>query len=222
MKQKEICLAFMVTVLVLTASVAWAHKVSVFAVEEGDMVYAQGYYSDGKKVIDSPIEVFDLNGKKLREGRTDTKGEFQFRSPRCSGIKLVLNASMGHRAEFTMNTTGGAKNLEKGSPADKARDNIKAGTKNDTMYLPDESAKKTESVKKRSGRDDKGATTSGATPEEIKRIIDESLDKRLDPLVHAILESRDTGPSITEILGGIGYILGLMGIVMYMKSGHRP
>lgn len=188
----------MVTMLVLTASVAWAHNVSVFAVEEGDMVYAQGYYSDGKKVIDSSIEVFDLNGKKLLEGRTDRNGEFQFRSPMCSGIKLVLNASMGHRAEFTMDTTG------------------------DTKDMTAKSANKTEPVNKRLNREDNVPTTSGATPEEIKRIINESLDKRLDPLVHAILESQNKGPSITEILGGIGYILGLMGIVMYMKSRHGP
>jgi nickel transport protein len=33
-----------------------------------------------------------------------------------------------------------------------------------------------------------------------------------------IRDTRKDGPSITEIIGGIGYIFGLFGLVMYFKS----
>jgi preprotein translocase subunit Sss1 len=33
-----------------------------------------------------------------------------------------------------------------------------------------------------------------------------------------ITESKNTKPSLTEIIGGIGYIIGLMGVALYVIS----
>jgi len=54
--------------------------------------------------------------------------------------------------------------------------------------------------------------------EEIKGLIEESLDRKLSPIVRMMTESKSKGPSITEIVGGIGYIFGLMGIALYFKN----
>ncbi|GAI86495.1 unnamed protein product, partial [marine sediment metagenome] len=80
---------------------AFAHKVNVFAYVEGDKVYSESYFNDGKKCVDSKIEVFDNQGNKLLEGLTDKEGEFSFEVPSEDGdLKIVLTASMGHRAEY--------------------------------------------------------------------------------------------------------------------------
>ena len=65
----------------------------------------------------------------------------------------------------------------------------------------------------------------GIDPKEIELIVDRVIEKRLRPLIRLVAKSqRKTGFSLNEILGGIGYILGLMGIAMYFKSrkGDKP
>jgi len=66
-------------------------------------IYTESYFNDGKKCIDSKIEVFDNQGNKLLEGLTDKEGEFSFEVPSEDGnLKIVLTASMGHRAEYSI------------------------------------------------------------------------------------------------------------------------
>jgi nickel transport protein len=55
--------------------------------------------------------------------------------------------------------------------------------------------------------------------EEIKAVIEKVLDEKLEPIQKRLAESQKRGPGITEILGGIGYIVGLMGIAIYFS--HR-
>jgi nickel transport protein len=55
--------------------------------------------------------------------------------------------------------------------------------------------------------------------EEIRNVIEEVLDEKLEQMRGRLEASRRRAPGITEILGGIGYILGLMGVAIYF--GHR-
>ena len=81
----------------------FAHKVIIFAYVEGDIVYTESYFSDGKKCMNSKIEVFNNRGDKLLEGLTNGEGEFSFEVPPEDGdLKIVLTAGMGHRAEYSI------------------------------------------------------------------------------------------------------------------------
>ena len=55
--------------------------------------------------------------------------------------------------------------------------------------------------------------------EEITSVVEEVLDEKLEQMRERLEASQKGGPGITEILGGIGYILGLMGVAIYF--GHR-
>ncbi|MCD6569475.1 MAG: hypothetical protein J7L53_02105, partial [Deltaproteobacteria bacterium] len=67
---------------------------------------------------------------------------------------------------------------------------------------------------------DAAEVVSSITPEDIRTIVDKALEKRLEPVINFILESQRKGPSFTEVLGGIGYIFGLMGIIMYFHAKY--
>jgi len=86
----------------LTASSAWGHKVYVFAWVEEDTVHTESYFSDGNKVVNAQIQVFDNHGKVIMSGKTDKKGIFAFKLPVCMALRIVLNASEGHTAEFDL------------------------------------------------------------------------------------------------------------------------
>ena len=81
---------------------AFAHKVNIFAYVEGDTVYTESYFPDGKKVEGGRVEVYDSRGKKLLEGTTDDEGQFNFRPPRKDDLEIIINASMGHRSSYTL------------------------------------------------------------------------------------------------------------------------
>lgn len=55
--------------------------------------------------------------------------------------------------------------------------------------------------------------------EEIRSVVEEVLDEKLEQMRERLAASQKGGPGITEILGGIGYILGLMGVAIYFS--HR-
>ncbi len=57
--------------------------------------------------------------------------------------------------------------------------------------------------------------------EEIKAVVEKVLDEKLKPMEERLADSQKRGPGITEILGGIGYIVGLMGIAIYFKNRKK-
>lgn len=185
-------------------SPALAHKVNLFAYVENNTVYTEGYFGDGKKVQNGRVEVFDEKGVKLLEGTTDEGGQFVFEPPKRGDLRIVLHASMGHRAECTVS----AGDVASPVPADTVQGPglSPAGTAGGTASTREYPAE---------------GPCACAGPEEIRAIVDEALDARLKPLITAMLESRQSGPSWTEIMGGIGYIFGLFGIALYFASKQK-
>lgn len=57
--------------------------------------------------------------------------------------------------------------------------------------------------------------------EEIRRLIDESLDQKLGPIINMLANCQDQGPGISEVMGGIGYIFGLVGVALYFANRRK-
>jgi len=184
--------------IMMTEPQALAHKVILFAYTEGDKVFTESYFNHGKRCRNSTIEVFDNTGKKLLEGKTNNNGEFSFKIPGKTDLRLVLKASMGHRAEYTIS----------------ARDFGHSIEKEKTSSLQGE-------IRKDSITEKKEAVTEQTYPvdlQQIRSLMEETLDKKLRPVIKLLAESRDPGVSFTQVIGGIGYIFGILGVVMYFKS----
>jgi len=175
---------FLTAIILIGSHVpALAHKVMIFAWVEEDTVFTESKFSGGKKAINAPVVIFDKDGKKLLEGKTDNKGEFSFKIPKVSDLRIVLNAAMGHKAEWTVTES----------------EIREAGA----------------IVGKKKAAEPSGPIAVGLSKKEVQKIVEDSLDKKLRPIVRMITESKNKGPSLTEIIGGIGYIFGLMGIALY-------
>ena len=144
-----------------------------------------------RKAKNAIVEVFDDKGNRLMEGRTDAKGEFSFKAPRKSEMKIVVSAGAGHRGEWI----------------------ISAGEFDDG-HAPSQTSPQQMPAKKKKIAEPQ--TVSGPRPEEIQAAVEKALDKKLKPILKMLAESRDQGPKIKDILGGIGYILGLVGLGAYI------
>ncbi|MBF0527124.1 MAG: hypothetical protein HQK56_18740, partial [Deltaproteobacteria bacterium] len=56
----------------------------------------------------------------------------------------------------------------------------------------------------------------------VRTIVEKSLDTRLHPIIRTLAQmNKEQGPRLSDIIGGIGYIFGLMGLVMYFRSKRK-
>jgi nickel transport protein len=189
---------------------AIAHNVTIFAWVEGDTVFTQSKFGGGRRAQDSSVVVYDTEGNLLLEGKTDAKGEFAFKVPKKTGLKVVLKASMGHLAEWVI-------------PAEE----IIAAAK-DRISRPQEIS--TQSAAKEAPLPSSAMKPGGIEPvpapvdlqrQELQKMIDESLDRKITPIANMLASLTNRGPGLTEIMGGIGYIFGLMGVALYITSRKR-
>ena len=197
-KKLYLILIFIFLIIIMINISAFAHKVNIFAYIEGDKVYTESYFSDGKKCVESKIEVFDNQGDKLLEGLTNEEGMFSFKIPPedviGGDLKLVLTASMGHRAEYI----------------------IRADELGNVSGLVEEKIEEPISAV--------SPEVSSFDLKEIQSIIEDTLEEKLKPIMREMREikkSREDRISPTEIIGGIGYIIGIFGIIAYFLSRKR-
>jgi nickel transport protein len=180
------------TMVLLNPTRVLAHKVNVFAWVEGDTVFVEGYYSGNKRAQYSLIEVFNEAGAKLLEGKTDEKGEFSFKTPEKTELRIVLTAGTGHKNDFVVHPSDFDQEASSppGSPSD----------------LQAHEAQNTKAV---------------ADSRQLERIIDEALDRKLAPVIKLIRDTRKEGPTMSEIVAGIGYIFGLFGVAIYFSNRKK-
>lgn len=187
----------------LFAGNVFAHRVNVFAWIEGETVVVEGKFSGGKKVKEGRIIVTDSSGLELLTGKTNHQGQFSFKIPQRTDLKIILEAGMGHRAEWTIPV-----------------DDIQSIAPADDMRLEKITAKKEPSSK--STQYKQQASMPARIPAaDIEAMIEKALDKKLKPLLKMLAESSRKGPTISDILGGIGYIIGLVGIAAYFRYRKR-
>lgn len=184
-------LGFILLCIILASSDAFAHKVNIFAYAEGDMVYTESYFPDGRKVEGGVVEVYDSQGNKLLDGKTGKEGQFNFKPPKKDDLKIVLIATMGHKNSYTLS-------------ASEIPDSIGA-----------------EKAEEPGPQESKAQEVAQVDLDQIKKIIDSSLDEKLKPIMRQLTKAQQRKISFTEVIGGIGYIFGITGIIMYFSSKKR-
>ncbi len=55
-------------------------------------------------------------------------------------------------------------------------------------------------------------------PAGIDKAIEKALDKKLAPIMRTLAEMQEQRIRLTDVLGGLGYIFGLVGVAAYVKS----
>ncbi|MEN8752877.1 MAG: hypothetical protein AB1Z18_08905 [Desulfobacterales bacterium] len=201
---------FMAALLLLFCSQALAHNVTVFAWVEGDTVHVESKFSGGRRPVAAPVEVYDTRGNLLLKGVTDEKGEFSFKVPKKTEMKVVLLAGMGHKGEWTIPFS----DLE----AVSADTTTQAEETNSPSSIPTDPNQAKSAIPTVGGNP---VPDGYVTAAEIRNAVEGALDTKLKPVMKLLVETRQSGPSVTDILGGIGYIFGLIGVAAYFSAKRR-
>ena len=192
---------------------ALAHKVNVFAFVDGDEIQVECSFSRSQKVKNGKLIITDLvTGDLVLEGITDERGMFRFRPSdnflsTGHGLNIRLLAGEGHQDEWKVS----AEDLRSLSRTDRNTPLSQPNTQN-TPTLPQstEGLANAETVQ-----------LSGIDAAELEAIIGRVLDEKLSPIRQTLARQQNDEPGLREIIGGIGWILGLLGIATYMKYRHR-
>jgi len=185
------------SVLVLLAAIACcsmlgqaasAHQLNVFATAEGATIRGQAYYRGGVPVRQAKVAVLDPAEKSLGETTTDDEGRFTFQAKSRTDHRLVVDGGQGHSAEFT----------------------IQAAELPATLAVPAGSEEPPEGASPKPVPESPPACREAAPPpadlSQVQAQIGR-LQQELDALRHQT--------QFRDVLGGIGYIVGMAGIAFY-------
>ena len=132
----------------------------------------------------------------------DPKIEEEFRK---TAMKIVLVAGMGHKGEWSIPIEDFEERNDKGpTPSD---------------HKKTTGAKPVGAVEFKSPAGQKPSPLYCFDTKELQHIVEKALDKKLKPVITKLNRSLepDPGPSLSDIFGGIGYILGLVGVGAYFN-----
>jgi nickel transport protein len=189
--------------LLLWALPAHGHRVMIFAWVEGATIHTESSFGGGSPVRGGTIEVYDDQAVKRLTGTTDDEGRFSFPIdfPVNGDLKVVVVAGMGHMGHWIV------------------RADEMAATPGNGAVRP---VAQTESDTETGARDDAvGSGDGGVGPcldaKTVERIVQQVLESRLGPL-EARLAAQNA--PWRDIVAGIGYIFGLVGVATYVRY-HR-
>ena len=180
---------------------ALAHKVTVFAWVDGKTVYTESKFSGGKRVKEGEIRVYDENKALLLKGVTNDQGEFSFPLPKTPPLVVELNAGMGHLARWTLTP----EDVEGGEAQSGEDDAGKKGDVSTVSDVPDP-------------HPDLQAEKNKELSAMIEQSVEQAVDKKLKPMMKLLVDMHEQKTSFSDVFGGIGYILGLVGLVAYFKA----
>jgi nickel transport protein len=175
---------------------ASAHSVHIFAWAEGERICSESYFSKTTRVRDGEAIMADAAGLVLARARTDATGLACFPLPeKAQDLTFSILAGSGHRGEFSLRAVDLAASFPQISSS------------------PDPSS-----------APETGLPASGRTDHEddLRAIVNQELQRQLAPILQALAEIKaDKAPGLNEIVGGIGWILGLASAAQWLASRRK-
>ena len=193
---------FLILALCAVATPALAHRVLVFAYAEGDTIHVEGKFVPDTPIRQGKVLVLDQKtGKELLTGQTNDQGRFSFKIPAEAAaekmdLKIVVEAAMGHRGEWL----------------------LKAGS-----YLSGSLPGKAEKPAPAAAAAPRAPETKAVNADQqaLEAALNKVLERQLAPIKEKLTELTIHRTSLTDIIGGIGYIMGIFGLWAYCQSKKR-
>lgn len=190
--KKSIWGALLALLLILSPTWSLAHSMHVFAYIEGDQIKGEGAYGDGSPVSGGVVTIHDAGKRLIGKGQTSAEGSFSLAlKPGRSPLLVEIKDGGGHAGSFTLGR-------EESAPAAPLED--KAGKTQAPAAVPGK------------------AVAEPVQHDEMARM----LRKELAPIKAQLarLASQKT-ISLADVVGGLGWIVGLAGLALWLKSRKR-
>lgn len=184
--------------LLVISEPAWSHKLKVFAAAEGTHLVGYAYFSPSGRPRQAAVTVTDADGNVLATATTDDEGRFEVEAKRRVDHHITVGGGDGHVATYTIK-------------ADELPDHLPPSPP--TSLPPAGEGSKPSPI----------ATVSPALPTseaDWRTFIDQSIARQIRPLREQ-LDAYQEKVWWHDVLGGIGYILGLGGLAFGLSERRR-
>ncbi len=194
-------------ILSLSPDLAHSHRVNLFVVREGERVYGEAFFADGKPCRNCSIEVFLLKeskeGPHLASGKTNEEGKFELKVKEKGALFIKLIAGEGHSAveKLSALTDEPTNEAHKKQP------------------LPQEFKTK----KTKPGQ----AMAPSIDQEALKQMLRGTISQELSPLRESLrtsyfdLKKELNRLWLRDILSGLSYIFGILGVIAWFKAKKK-
>ncbi|MBG3877952.1 hypothetical protein FVW20_13275 [Desulfovibrio oxamicus] len=201
------------------AGPALAHRVNIFAWVEGGAIRCETSFSSGNPARKATVTAtLAGSGTVVGTAVTDAKGACSLPiTPELRAAKadlvIEVQAGEGHRNTWTMPAeeylaAPVAEAVKSAAASPAAPFASPAPTVAATTTAPAPSAA--------------GPSTGTAVDEAaLRRIVAEVVAEQVAPLRHSLAAMQSGGPRMSDVAGGIGYIVGLAGIALWARSRRR-
>ncbi len=184
----------------LVPNTASGHKMFVFAAVRGDRIEGEVYYQGGDPAQDAKIVVTAPDGTTVAQTEADQEGGFRFEARWKMDYRIVADAGFGHRAEYVI-------------PADELPTDLPA-------FGADPSPADEQPPEVLDARSTEPPTPILSPPSDLAPEIT-ALSQQISAL-RRDLDRWQARLRTQDVLGGIGYILGLMGLGSYLLRHKKP
>jgi nickel transport protein len=197
-------LLLVATINLIFLTPALAHRVRVFAFEQDGTIITEAKFNSGRPAKEAAIIVKHGEGERvLLTGTTDDQGSFSFLVPDEAknnrlDLKIILDAGGGHQGSWLL----------------KAEDYL---PQTGAVTVPSMSTTPATSMNEQN-TSPSSASSSAPENEILQRLIKQTIAKEIAPIKRMLLEQQQQKITLQDILGGLGYILGLAGIAAYFQA----
>ena len=176
-------------VLTLVATPVFAHGIQVFAFADGDRIEGSAHFAGGGVARGARIRVLDAQGGLLAELEPDAEGVFSYRARAPVDHLIVAETGDGHRAEWRVSAAELGPGFPEAAAEGAASEGCVAG-----RSFADASARS-----------------------ELTALIEQAVARQVRPLREELLAAQGRA-SLRDVLGGIGYLFGLAGVLMWWRA----
>lgn len=179
--------------LVLVATPALAHRLQVFAGGEGDRIAGSVYFAGGNPASGARVRILDAAGQVLAELTPDGQGNFSYQVQSAQDHLVVADTGDGHRAQWRVQAAELSSTLPSGfQAAEPARTSPEAAPGHQVAVSPD-----------------------------LEVLVERAVARQVRPLREELAQSQGHA-AFRDLLGGIGYILGIAGLLAWWHVRRPP
>jgi nickel transport protein len=187
----------------LLSEQALAHSVHIFAWADGERICTESYFTKTSRVRDGEAVMADTLGRILASGRTDETGLACFPLPdKAQDLTFSILAGQGHRGEFLLRAVDMAASFPQ-APASPDSSPSPAAPEADVFRSED--------------------PLEETDPQDgLRTLVRQELQRQLAPILQTLAEMKeDRTPGAREIIGGIGWILGLAALGQWFAARRK-
>ena len=211
-----------------SAAPALAHKMVVFATGAEGAIEGEVYFHGGEPARNVKVTLFAPDDRVVGETTTDPEGKFRFPIQFRCDYRVIADAGAGHGAEYTVPAdelpddlpSPGGEHQPGGEPSEQAASTVP--DEHDAEATPGESHEGASAVAsgEEAARAESHHEPLAVSDAEGRNAEIEAIGRQLAALRRDFDRYRNE-LRLREVLGGLGYILGIMGTAFYFLGVRR-